>query len=195
MEIKMKEKVNVKSFTFRKRVIEESVELLGRKRNYVLNDIKFITMIAFVNNLVENNLIIETLYDEKDLENKMNEIVEPLFEQEMAEEGYKESFDEIVADIEDYMFREYEMRNTTSGFLYDIFNDLGEADINEMVSAIRTATEQMVKTIPTSKSQGKKVIPTDKEIKTQALEEIDNLKMKALMEQYIDKSQKENAAE
>lgn len=196
MEIKMKEKVNVKGFTFKKRVIEESVELLGRKRNYVLNDIKFVAMIAFVNNLVENNLIIETLYDEQELENKMLEVVEPLFAQEIVKEGYKESFEEIVMDIEDYMYREYEMRGTISGFLYDLFHDLGEADINEMANSIKAATEQVVKAIPTKQISTKdKPFTTDREIKLKALEEVDNLKMKALMEQYINKPQEENAAE
>ena len=151
MEIKMKEKVNVKGFTFKKRVIEESVELLGRKRNYVLNDIKFVAMIAFTNNLVENNLIISTLHDEKELENKMITVVEPLFEQEIVKEGYRESFDEIVIDIEDYMFREYEMRSSTAGFLYDFFQDLGEININEFVANIKAATEQAVKMIPEAK--------------------------------------------
>ena len=35
MEIKLKEQVNVNSLTFKKRVIEEAIELLGRKRNYI----------------------------------------------------------------------------------------------------------------------------------------------------------------
>ena len=196
MEIKMKEKVNVNGFTFKKRVIEESIELLGRKRNYVLNDIKFVAMIAFVNNLVENNLIIETLYDEQELENKMLEVVEPLFAQEIVKEGYKESFEEIVMDIEDYMYREYEMRNTISGFLYDLFHDLGEVDINEMANNIKAATEQVVKAIPTKQALAEdKPFTTDREIKLKALEEVDNLKMKALMEQYMNKPQEENAAE
>ena len=39
MEIKLKEQVNVNSLTFKKRVIEEAIELLGRKRNYIDNDI------------------------------------------------------------------------------------------------------------------------------------------------------------
>lgn len=195
MEIKMKEKVNVKGFTFKKRVIEESIELLGRKRNYVLNDIKFVAMIAFANNLVENNLIIEALYDEQELENKMLEVVEPLFEQEIVKEGYKESFEEIVMDIEDYMYREYEMRSTVSGFLYDLFNDLGEVDINEMVDNIKAATEQVVKAIPTKQALTEdKPFTTDRDIKLKTLEEVDNLKMKALMEQYINKPQEENAA-
>mgnify|MGYP003293953804 FL=1 len=196
MEIKMKEKVNVKGFTFKKRVIEESIELLGRKRNYVLNDIKFVAMIAFTNNLVENNLIIETLYDEKELENKMLEVVEPLFTQEIVKEGYKESFEEIIMDIEDYMYREYEMRSTISGFLYDLFHDLGEVDINEMANNIKAATEQVVKAIPTKQTLTEdKPFTTDREIKLKALEEVDNLKMKALMEQYINKPQEENVAE
>ena len=192
MEIKMKEKVNVNGFTFKKRVIEDSIELLGVKRNYVLNDIKFVAMIAFVNNLVENNLIIEILHDEKELESKMLDIVEPLFTQELAKEGYGESFNEIVDDIEDYMFRMYESNNTLAGMLYTVAESFGDTNIEELISVVKKLAEQNL--FP----NGKSITATskvDKEVKAQSIDDVENVKMKALMEKYLGKTEEENITE
>ena len=192
MEIKMKEKVNVKGFTFKKRVIEDSIELLGVRRNYVLNDIKFIVMIAFVNNLVENNLIIEILHDEKELESKMLDIVEPLFAQEIIKEGYQESFNEIVDDVEDYMFRMYESNNTLAGMLYTIAESFGDTNIEELINIVKKLAEQNL--FPNTKSITS-TSKTDKEAKAQSTDDVENVKMKALMEKYLGKTEEENITE
>lgn len=192
MEIKMKEKVNVQGFTFKKRVIEDSIELLGIRRNYVLNDIKFIVMIAFVNNLVENNLIIEILHDEKELESKMIDIVEPLFAQEIIKEGYQESFNEIVDDVEDYMFRMYESNNTLAGMLYTIAESFGDTNIEELINIVKKLAEQNL--FPNTKSITS-TSKTDKEVKAQSIDDVENVKMKALMEKYLGKTEEENITE
>ena len=192
MEIKMKEKVNVNGFTFKKRVIEDSIELLGVKRNYVLNDIKFVAMIAFVNNLVENNLIIEILHDEKELESKMLDIVEPLFTQELVKEGYRESFNEIVDDIEDYMFRMYESNNTLAGMLYTVAESFGDTNIEELISVVKKLAEQNL--FPNAKSITA-TSKVDNEVKAQSIDDVENVKMKALMEKYLGKTEEENITE
>ncbi len=190
MEIKKKKDVNTNSYTFKKRVIEESLELLGRKRNYVLNDLKFITMITFTNNLVENNLIIESLYNVDDIENKMDTIVEPLFKEEVLDNPErKKDFDEIVEELQDYMEREVEMRLTVSGFLYDFAEDLGGVSMDDLMKIINQAMDKVG--IPTKKK-------TDNEIKSEALKDIEKAKKKvedAKMKALIDKYTKQEGVE
>lgn len=191
MEIKKKENVNVSSFTFKKRVIEEALELLGRKKNYMLNDLKFITMITFTNNLVENNLVIESLYNVDDIENKMADIVEPLFKEEVLEKPEAlESFNEIVSELEEYMEREVEMRLTISGFLYDFVEDLGGLSMEDIVKLINQALDK-IGGLKTKK-------PDDIEIKSEALKEIEKAKKRvedAKMKALIDKYTKQEGAE
>jgi len=184
MEIKMKENVNVNSFTFKKKVIEEALELLGRKRNYMVNDLKFIVMITFTNNLVENNLIIESLYNVDDIETKMSSIVEPLFEKEVLKQQERlDSFNEIVDELIDYMEREVEMRLTISGFLYDFAEDLGGLSMDDLMKLINQAMDKVG--LSSSKINKKeKPKKTDEEIKADALKDIENAKMKALIEKY-----------
>ena len=106
MEIKLKEQVNVNSLTFKKRVIEEAIELLGRKRNYIDNDIDFVVMITFVNGLAENNVVIESLYDEANLETKISTEIEPLFEKEVLnKEDRLAVYKDIVNQMKEYMKR------------------------------------------------------------------------------------------
>jgi hypothetical protein len=192
MEIKMKEQVNTHSFTFKKKVIEEVVELMGRKDNYISNDVYFITMICFLDNMVENNLVIEALYDEADLENKMFEIVEPMFDK------YVVSDEEIFADFNDvaeqrieYMNREVKRRHHVSGFLYDIFRDMESLKIEDA----KLLLETLLKSIGPKIENAAKPIPapkTDAEIHDEVKQDIEDLKMKALIEQFQRESKEES---
>lgn len=196
MEIKMKENVNVNSFTFKKKVIEEALELLGRKKNYILNDLKFITMITFTNNLVENNLVIESLYNIDNIEDKMTSIIEPLFEKEVLDKPERlESFNEIVNELIDFMEREAKMRLTIAGFLYDFAEDLGGLTMDDLIKIVNQAIDKT--NFSNIKLPNKKVNKkSDEEIKQDALKDIENAKMKALIEKYTrEESKKEKDAE
>lgn len=201
MDMKIKENVNFNSFTFRKRVIEESLDLIGKKRNYIINDIYFITMIAMVNNIVEDDMIIELLYNEEELENKIYEIVEPIFNSNiMSNEDGKKAFTEISEDIIDYIDRDVYSRTNVVGFLYDIFEGLGDIDVAQLKEGIAKASEfaknELERASKNAESIGK---PKDKDIMKEALDDIENAKMKALIESFTRKegidTTKENAAE
>lgn len=186
MDLKLRNNVNIEGFTFQKRVIEESLELIGRKKNYIDNDIKFVVMLAFCNNLVQDNLIIESLYDEDKLEEKIENIVEPFFrEQVLNIPEIKEIFDGIVCQIISYMDREYNSRNHISGFIYDLFSDLGDLtmdDIEKLLKSIMTLIPMRDNKIAApGKIESKQ---NDREIKQEVLNDIENLKMKAFMEKF-----------
>lgn len=186
MDLKLRNNVNIEGFTFQKRVIEESLELIGRKKNYIDNDIKFVVMIAFCNNLVQDNLIIESLYDEDKLEEKIENIVEPFFrEQVLNRPEIKGIFDDIVCQIISYMDREYNSRNHISGFIYDLFSDLGDLTMDDIEKLLKSIMTLMPirdnKITAPDKTESKQ---NDKEIKQDVLNDIENLKMKAFMEKF-----------
>ncbi len=195
MELKKKENINM-GFTFQKRVIEETLELLGRKRNYIDNDVRFMAMIAFCNNLVENNIIIETLYDETNIVEKVETIIEPFFEEEVINKPtVLEIFYDIVNQITRYMEREYASRNYITGFVYDIAEELGDLSPEGVEEMLKSIMELFpMKASPIQKRE-KKQEKTDADIKADVLQDIENLKMKALMEKFIKNNpeQEENA--
>lgn len=195
MEIKLKEQVNVNSLTFKKRVIEEAIELLGRKRNYIDNDIDFVVMITFVNGLAENNVIIESLYDEANLETKISTEIEPLFEKEVLnKEDRLAVYKDIVSQMKEYMKREAANRVSIAGVIYDLLEELGNMPIEDLVKNITSIISSGIFNSLNS-SEAKEVEPkqTDEEIKQEVLEDIDNLKMKALIEKFT-RENKEDAA-
>lgn len=195
MEIKLKEQVNVNSLTFKKRVIEEAIELLGRKRNYIDNDIDFVVMITFVNGLVENNVIIESLYDEANLETKISTEIEPLFEEEVLnKEDRLAVYKDIVSQMKEYMKREAANRVSIAGVIYDLLEELGNMPVEDLVKNITSIISSGIFNSLNS-SEAKEVEPkqTDEEIKQEVLEDIDNLKMKALIEKFT-RENKEDAA-
>lgn len=196
MEIKLKEQVNVNSLTFKKRVIEEAIELLGRKRNYIDNDIDFVVMITFVNGLAENNVIIESLYNEANLETKISTEIEPLFEEEVLnKEDRLAVYKDIVSQMKEYMKREAANRLSIAGVVYDLLDELGNMPIEDLVKSITSIISSGIFNSLNS-SEAKEVEPkqTDEEIKQEVLEDIDNLKMKALIEKFT-RENKEDAAE
>lgn len=191
MEIKMKENVKVDTFTFKKRVIEESLELLGRKRNYVDNDVRFVVMICFLNNMVENNLIIETLHDEEQIENIMIDTVEPLYNEHIkANPNVLAEFNDVVSQLLEYEQREVAMRNTLAGFAYDIITELGDlsyGDAQNLINQIMTLLQtNIIK--PVSKQK-------DESIKQEVQNDIQDLKMKALIEKFQRESVQDKNAE
>ena len=195
MEIKLKEQVNVNSLTFKKRVIEEAIELLGRKRNYIDNDIDFVVMITFVNGLAENNVVIESLYDEANLETKISTEIEPLFEKEVLnKEDRLAVYKDIVSQMKEYMKREAANRVSIAGVIYDLLEELGNMPIEDLVKNITSIISSGIFNSLNS-SEEKEVEPkqTDEEIKQEVLEDIDNLKMKALIEKFT-RENKEDAA-
>ena len=195
MEIKLKEQVNVNSLTFKKRVIEEAIELLGRKRNYIDNDVDFVVMITFVNGLTKNNVVIESLYDEANLETKISTEIEPLFEKEVLnKEDRLAVYKDIVSQMKEYMKREVANRVSIAGVIYDLLEELGNMPIEDLVKNITSIISSDIFNSLNS-SEAKEVEPkqTDEEIKQEVLEDIDNLKMKALIEKFT-RENKEDAA-
>ena len=192
MDIKLKEKYDVESYTFKKKVLEECIGLLGRKRNYVDNDIYFITMIVFCDNIVENNVIIDLLYENDKIEDKITSIIEPLFNKEVkGNPDNIKAFEEIIEEVKAYMEREYNFRLSLSGFLYDLLDDLGGLTMDDLNNIFATAMGvAKKKDKKEKKEETPEVVKSDEEIRKDALKDIQNEKMKVLIEQFT-RAQKE----
>lgn len=203
MEIKFKENVNVESFTFKKAVEENVISMIELNNKYLHNDICFYTMIAFLNNLCEDNTIIDLLSaEDKTLDNIENEI-EPLFKEKIINnEEYLKAFNEIVNDLSDYYYEDVLNKRTIGGLLYSIagtLSEFSEADLAGMVKAMKEAIEQGADklniNIPEIKAKMKQAVDGETLTEEGVKKDIENLKMKALVEKYTRLDNKENAAE
>ena len=203
MEIKFKENVNVESFTFKKAVEENVISMIELNNKYLHNDICFYTMIAFLNNLCEDNTIIDLLSaEDKTLDNIENEI-EPLFKEKVINnEEYLKAFNEIVNDLSDYYYEDVLNKRTIGGLLYSIagtLSEFSEADLAGMVKAMKEAIEQGADklniNIPEIKAKMKQAVDDETLTEEGVKKDIENLKMKALVEKYTRLDNKENATE
>lgn len=178
MEFKMKEKVNFDSLVLKKKILGETLEIITNKTNYTITDLQFYLMISFVNALVEENVIVYCLADEDKLMDKLENVIEPLFNEHIK--NNQELFyiyNELTDDLIDFMEREHENNLSVVGILNSIVEVLSEVDYQKIIDLIgNTVGEKAPET------NDKK----EKEIKPLTIEqaEIESEKMKALINQF-----------
>lgn len=190
MKFELKEKVNVESLAFKKRVIGEAIELLGKGRNYTNTDIEFATMIAFLNNLCVNNVVIDALYDNDKVEEKIVKDVEPMFKEEVLDkEDRKLAYNDIIKQIKEYMDREVINRRSISGTIYDILEELGSLSVEDLLKTVMSFADIFTELVDKPKQEKR-----DEEAREKAVAEIDNLKMKALIEKFMKQEKEENTS-
>lgn len=190
MEFKFKETINVNSFTFKKQVIEETIDLLGEKKNYVRNDIAFYTMIAFLDNMIEENMLIEALGEDKNLMDKLYDVIEPLYIEHIQknEENYK-VFIDIVEQLEEYFEREVMNKHSIPGLLYTVLEEIGNMKPDEIVKLFELFEQQVLTRMKDNKKVStKEVQKPQREKQLQMDEPIDNKKIEELINEFKNKN-------
>ena len=157
MEYKLKENVNVNSLTFRKKVLEETIDLLGAVRNYTETTLKFNLMLGFLDNILEGNTLLEELAKSTRLLDEIEGTIEPLFESAvLGNDDYLQAFNSISQELIEYADREMINNRTITGLLYAVLDEVGSLTVEE----IATMINQMVGLA------ANKFIPTQKEVKS-----------------------------
>ena len=190
MEFKFKETINVNSFTFKKQVIEETIDLLGEKKNYVRNDIAFYAMIAFLDNMIEENMLIEALGEDKNLMDKLYDVIEPLYIEHIQknEENYK-VFIDIVEQLEEYFEREVMNKHSIPGLLYTVLEEIGNMKPDEIVKLFELFEQQVLTRMKDNKKiSTKEVQKPQREKQLQMDEPIDNKKIEELINEFKNKN-------
>lgn len=190
MEFKFKETINVNSFTFKKQVIEETIDLLGEKKNYVRNDIAFYAMIAFLDNMIEENMLIEALGEDKNLMDKLYDVIEPLYIEHIQknEENYK-VFIDIVEQLEEYFEREVMNKHSIPGLLYTVLEEIGNMKPDEIVKLFELFEQQVLTRMKDNKKVStKEVQKPQREKQLQMDEPIDNKKIEELINEFKNKN-------
>ena len=186
MDFKMKETVNFDSLVLKKKILGETLEIISNKTNYTITDLQFYLMISFVNALVEENVIVYCLADEDKLMDRLENVIEPLFNEHIK--NNKEIFyiyNELTDDLVDFMEREHENSLSVVGILNSIMDALSGIDYQRVLDIVNSTIEEKTE----------EVTKKEKEIKTLTADEaaIESEKMKALINQFAVK--KENTVE
>ena len=126
MEYKIKENVKVDSLTFRKKVLEETIDLMGVIKNYTASDLEFNLMLGFLDNLIDGNSLLEALAHSSGLLEEIESKVEPLFnEVVVGNELYLHTYNSLYEELKEYAEREIVNNHNITGLLYNIIEELG----------------------------------------------------------------------
>lgn len=137
MEYKIKENVKVDSLTFRKKVLEETIDLMGVIKNYTASDLEFNLMLGFLDNLIDGNSLLEALAHSSGLLEEIESKVEPLFnEVVVGNELYLHTYNSLYEELKEYAEREIVNNHNITGLLYNIIEELGSLTQEEMMAAI-----------------------------------------------------------
>ena len=185
MEYKIKENVKVDCLTFRKKVLEETIDLMGVIKNYTASDLEFNLMLGFLDNLIDGNSLLEALAHSSGLLEEIESKVEPLFnEVVVGNELYLHAYNSLYEELKEYAEREIVNNHNITGLLYNIIEELGSLTQEEMMAAINqlvmwAANKFVPMTAP------KKEEKEDKKQKTEtAPVEIQDQKMLELIEKF-----------
>lgn len=189
MEYKLKENINVNSLTFRKKVMEETIDLLGVIKNYTLSDLKFNLMLGFLDNIIEGNILLEELAKSTRLVSELEDTIEPLYKDVVvSNELYLQVYNELLKEIIDYADREVENNHNLTGLLYNIIDGLGELKQEDIMFVLnQVAVWAANKFVPTSEQ--KELIKKEKntKIETEKKEssiDVQDQKMLDLIEKF-----------
>ena len=187
-----KENVIVNSITFKKTVEENVIDFMGDRTNYFKGDMEFYSMICFLDQLSNDSSIIKLVAKTGDLLEEMYSEIEPIFKEYVLDnEENKIIFEQIVEDLLDYFYNEIENNRHGSIMIKKTLQELGSLTPQD----IQTISQSLLKQITSfdftqiSKAlNNKKEEPIEEEkvlTEENVKEDIDNLKMKQLMSQYI----------
>ena len=187
MDYKLKENINVNSLTFKKQVLEEAIDLMGVITNYTQSNLDFNLMLAFLDNMIEGNTLLEELAKSTRLINELESNIEPLFKQVILDnELHLAVFNELSAELVDYANREVINNHNITGLLYNIIDGLGELNQDDvMVMLDQVVTWAANKFVPITKEKTQKT-KTINNINTKEEEniEVQDQKMLDLIEKF-----------
>lgn len=185
MEYKIKENVNVNSLTFKKKVLEETIDLMGVIRNYTHSDLEFNLMLGFLDNLIDGNSLLEALAHSTGLIAEIESKVEPLFNEVVVKnEEYYKVYNSLYNEMKDYAEREVANNHNITGLLYTLIDELGSLTQEEMMATINQVVLWAAnKFVPTQQAQ--KPQPKKEKEKTEVMPtEIQDKKMLELIEKF-----------
>lgn len=172
MEYKLKENVNVNSLLFRKKVLEETIDLIGAIKNYTKTNIEFNLMLSFLDNMVEGNVLLENLAESTRLISEIEDKIEPLYQEIIiGDDKNLIVFNDLLQELTEYCDREVESNRRITGLLYTLSEEVGSLSQEEVINLVNQIVELAAnhfvpkQKAATTKDEETKPIKTKEEIK------------------------------
>ena len=193
MKMTKKENINVNSIVLKHKIALETITLLEGRENLLYTDMMIYTMVSFVDNCIEENLINLINEDEsEDFAVIVENIIEPEFNKLVEDKDMEILYYEILDYVSEYMTNMDYKKNTAIGLLNFIIDSIGEFQWEDLKFFFQDISRKAIDAIPNKKEEVKKVTPEQFE---GATEQIKELIQKYQREGEEIKKQREGSAE
>lgn len=188
-----KKNINVNSIVLKHKIALETITLLEGRENLLYTDMMIYTMVSFVDNCIEENLINLINEDEsEDFAVIVENIIEPEFNKLIEDKDMEILYYEILDYVNEYMTNMDYKKNTAIGLLNFIIDSIGEIQWEDLKFFFQDLSRKTIDAIPDKKEEVKKVTPQQFE---GATEQIKELIQKYQREGEEIKKQREGSAE
>lgn len=157
MEMTVKQNINKESVVLRHKIALETATLLEDKENILYTDIMIYTMVSLVDNFIEEHLIDLINKEEKDFATIVEEDVEPLFNQLIADEDIKKIFEEVVEYVDEYLMHADYKRNTAIGLINTILDIIGNMEFDDLKFFFQDVGHKFKEQVASRAEEGKPI--------------------------------------
>jgi hypothetical protein len=177
MEMTVKQNLNTNNIVFKHKIALEAITLLEGRVNLLYTDVMVYTMVSFVDNCIEENLIELINNDEKDFVEIVEFDIEPKFEEIIKDEQLEALYYEILEYVDTYITQMDYKRNTAIGLINEILDVIMEMDWNDLTFFFQELSTKAKKELgKTNEPKVQKVTPDEFEGA--------DAKMKALIQKF-----------
>lgn len=180
MEITIKKDVNTKSLVLRHQMLEQAVVLLGERDEALQTEKDLYIMLSMIDWLAEEDILKYCNESEENLIDILEREVEPTFLKLLEQEDYRELYEFLREELDDYCYYQYESNHNIVKMITTIASIFADMTSEDKAKALEK-TAEIAKETEIAKE----------EIKAEKTEKI-NAKLEALVEQYQKKSVEEN---
>ena len=186
MKYKLNGLSNVSNISTQKEIITTAIDLMGEGYIFTIPEMELAVMIAMVVVLENDKKVLDDLDKSDNIQNTIILDVEPAFNEIiMEDDNGRKIFYKLCDCLRMYYDAQLKANTTVAGLLTNLANSLQTLDLDTVLKVANQIKDNLI----TNKTEIEKdkeapVEKTDEEIKQEMIDEIDNAKMKALIEKY-----------
>lgn len=152
MELTIKKDINYQSKVLKHNVVTQAVMLLQGREGSLKTELEIYTVLAIMENLVEENLIELCNNDTRDLIDIMASDIEPMFNNLLESEEFNIFYNDVFNNVMRYCDRVYAEQHSMRGLLDTIVDLLASLDTTE-VQEVLEKTGEMAAAIKTKHNE------------------------------------------
>ena len=169
-----------------KEIITTAIDLMGEGYIFTIPEMELAVMIAMVVVLENDEKVLDDLDKSDNIQNTIILDVEPAFNEIiMKDDNGRQMFYKLCDCLRIYYDAQLKANTTVAGLLTNLANSLQTLDLDTILKMANQIKDNLIeKKAEIKKDKETPVEKTDEEIKQEMIDEIDNAKMKALIEKY-----------